>query len=70
MKTYKHKLHDALELVKEQADDPGLWFQAETAAEAYLQQELRKLHMAIEGQSEEHVMQKSIERIGRLLGVH
>ena len=32
-----------------QADDDGLWFEAETAPEAYLQQELRKLHAAIEG---------------------
>lgn len=36
-------------LVAEQAEDDGLWFRAETAAEAYLQQELRKLHEAIEG---------------------
>lgn len=30
-------------LVDKQATDEGLWFIAETAAEAYLQQELRKL---------------------------
>jgi hypothetical protein len=30
------------------AEDDGLWFQAETCAEAYLQQELRKLCAAIE----------------------
>jgi hypothetical protein len=40
------------ELVDKQADDEGLWFEAETAAEAYLQQELRKLHAAIEGTDE------------------
>jgi len=28
-----------------------LWFDATTAPEAYLQQELRKLHVAIEGKS-------------------
>ena len=38
----------ALELVRQQAEDDGLWFQAQTSAEAYLQQELRKLHAAIE----------------------
>lgn len=38
-------------LVSEQADDPGLWFVAETAAEAYLQQELRRLHAAVEGRT-------------------
>ena len=37
-----------LALVNRQADDEGLWFIAETAAEAYLQQELRKLHALIE----------------------
>jgi hypothetical protein len=35
-------------IVDEQAEDEGLWFVAETAAEAYLQQELRRLHAAIE----------------------
>ena len=35
-------------LVAKQADDEGLWFQAATAPEAYLQQELRRLHAAIE----------------------
>ena len=37
-----------LELVSRQAEDEGLWFEAQTAPEAYLQQELRKLHEAIE----------------------
>lgn len=36
-------------LVETQANDDGLWFKAETAPEAYLQQELRKLHAVIEG---------------------
>lgn len=35
-------------LVDKQAEDEGLWFEAETAPEAYLQQELRKLHALIE----------------------
>lgn len=35
--------------VDEQAKDEGLWFNAATAPEAYLQQELRKLHALIEG---------------------
>ena len=38
------------ELVAAQAEDEGLWFVAETAAEAYLQQELRRLHAMIEGE--------------------
>lgn len=36
-------------LVDRQAEDEGLWFFARTASEAYLQQELRKLHSVIEG---------------------
>lgn len=35
-------------LVNVQAEDHGLWFEAEHAPEAYLQQELRKLHSIIE----------------------
>lgn len=35
-------------VVDDQAEDGGLWFVAETAAEAYVQQELRKLHAVIE----------------------
>lgn len=34
--------------VAQQAEDEGLWFRAATAPEAYLQQELRKLHAAVE----------------------
>ena len=32
---------DAKTVIAEQAEDDGLWFHAETAAEAYLQQERR-----------------------------
>lgn len=35
-------------LVDEQAEDWGLWFDARTAPEAYLQQALRRLHDAVE----------------------
>lgn len=38
----------AIALVDEQAEDEGLWFIARTAPEAYLQQELRRLHAVIE----------------------
>ena len=38
-------------IVDEQAEDEGLWFVAATAPEAYLQQELRRLHEAIESVS-------------------
>jgi hypothetical protein len=42
------KLSTLRNIVSAQAEDEGLWFQAATAPEAYLQQELRKLHAAIE----------------------
>ena len=44
----KEVLAKIRELVDEQAEDEGIWFQAKTAPEAYLQQELRKLHKLIE----------------------
>ncbi len=37
-----------LALVNNQAKDEGLWFIAKFATEAYFQQELRRLHVAIE----------------------
>lgn len=37
-------------IVKHQAEDEDLWFKAQTAPEVYLQQELRRLHRAIEGE--------------------
>jgi len=39
---------EALRIVLSQADDEGLWFKAQTASEAYLQNALRELHRAIE----------------------
>lgn len=41
-------LKDIRSLVDRQAEDEGLWFEAESVAEAYLQQELRRLHAAVE----------------------
>lgn len=38
-------------LVNKQAEDEALWFIAKSASEAYLQQELRKLHAAIEART-------------------
>ncbi len=36
------------QIVNEQAEDEGLWFMTHTAPEAYLQQALRRLHVAVE----------------------
>jgi hypothetical protein len=41
-------LEEIRKLVDRQAEDEGLWFQAVTSPEAYLQQELRLLHALIE----------------------
>ena len=38
-----------LDVVTEQAEDEGLWFIAQTAPEAHLQDALRRLTAAVEG---------------------
>ncbi len=42
---------DVLALVAEQAEDEGLWCEARTIVEAYLMQELRRLHALIEARA-------------------
>lgn len=42
------RIKKLIQMVNDQAEDGGLWFIAENASEAYLQQELRKLHALIE----------------------
>jgi hypothetical protein len=44
----------ALDLVRKQAEDDGLWFVAEYASEAYLQAALRELHAAVEREARQH----------------
>ena len=39
-----------IDLVNDQAEDEGIWFDAETATEAYLQVAIRKLHAEIENE--------------------
>lgn len=46
IKSWRGRVHA---VVNEQAENDGLWFIAKTAAEGYLQQELRRLHAVIEG---------------------
>ena len=43
---------EARTVVDAQAEDGGLWFLAATAPEAYLQQELRRLHAVLEDDDE------------------
>ena len=45
----KARLAEAEHVCKEQAEDEGLWFVAETITESYLQSALRRLHAAVEG---------------------
>jgi len=42
------RIERCIALVNEQANDDGLWFEAQTAPEGYLQSHLRKLHSAVE----------------------
>lgn len=44
----REAIGDVTKLVNAQAEDEGLWFIADSIVEAYFQQELRKLHAAIE----------------------
>jgi len=53
LKRYKTAWDSCRALVAEQAMDEGLWFVAATAPEGYLQQELRRLHTAIEAAAKE-----------------
>lgn len=55
---------EARAIVDEQAEDDGLWFVAETAAEDYLQRALRRLHEAIEGVSQEEAARTALEATG------
>lgn len=50
-----------IDVVNEQAEDENLWFVAQTVPEAYLQQELRRLHAAVEAaQSGERTFSESV----------
>ena len=48
------KLEAAMLLVNKQAEDTAIFYPTHSAPEAYLQQELRKLHEIIEGKSQAH----------------
>ena len=54
-----------LRIVEAQANDPGLWFVAQTAPEGYLQSELRRLHAAIESLSQSEPQAMSAEEVGK-----
>jgi len=46
------KLKAIRDVVDEQADEEGIWFDAMTAPEAYVQRELRRLHWVVKEESE------------------
>jgi len=55
-------------VIEEQAKDEGLWFEAETAAEAYVQAALRRLHAAIEGKTPEQCAREAMAAFAELTG--
>lgn len=59
----KRRWEAIVALVNKQAADEGLWFEAETCAEATVQQALRKLHAAIEDRSPEECAIEVLTRI-------
>ena len=62
---------DKLKLLNEfialQADDAGLWFDAEYASEAYLQQQLRRVAWLIEEATDEQIKSEIEVYKGRLI---
>jgi len=50
-----------MKVVNEQIEDEGLWFHARTASEAYLQQELRRLHETVEGKTRKQCAMEAIQ---------
>jgi len=60
------KLKSIIALVNEQAEGYGLWFEAVYATEAYLQQELRRLHSVIEAADLERLL-ADLARLRRTL---
>ena len=59
----KKRFDAAFALVQIQAKDQGIWFVAQTAPEAYLQDQLRSLHEIIEGKSREQCGREALERL-------
>ena len=64
------KLKILFDLVLEQAEDEALWAQAESIVEAYTQQELRRLHSAVEGLPEFKAYERDFFRISVKKGSH
>lgn len=64
LESYNHalesRLERILELVRTQANDEGLWFDAKTAPEGYLQVALRQLHAVTEGKTAMDVMKEAM----------
>ncbi len=63
-----HRYREAKLIVDEQAEDEALWavpvFKGtQSITEAYLQQELRRLHAAIEGKTPDEMAQLALGKI-------
>lgn len=61
--TLEEKWNLLLEIVNRQADDPSIWFVAETITESFLQQALRELHMAIDGMTQEEGAKRALRSL-------
>jgi hypothetical protein len=61
------RLANAMKIVDEQANDEGLWFEAVCITEALLQQELRRLHAAIEGKTPEDCAREAMRAVSKKL---
>lgn len=55
LNAFKRGIMSPIDLVKKQAEDEGLWINAQTSTEAYLIAALRKLHAAVEFYHKEEV---------------
>jgi len=60
MSQTRTNMNKILEKVLEQTEDEGLWFEAKTAPEAYLQSELRELHRIIENESRKNNIKEDV----------
>jgi hypothetical protein len=61
--TLEEKWQQLVAIVNEQAKDPDLWFLASDIETLYLQQELRRLHEAIDGMTQEEGAARGLRKL-------
>jgi hypothetical protein len=65
IKGLRRQLAEIEAVVDQQANDEGLWCEAGTCAESYIQQALRRLHAAIERKSPDDCAIAALKQKGR-----